>query len=83
MIRKDKAAPAQPGMSLVLANVYTIEHDKNVAVIENKFGKDMRKGRSGKRTGNVNAAGEGREYGKSINLNRQVSGSTQKTISHS
>jgi hypothetical protein len=52
-----------------------------VAVIEAKFPK-TRTGRSGKKTGNVDAAAAGREYGKSINLNRQVGGETRKTIGH-
>lgn len=80
-----KTTTPEPGMSLVLANVYATESAKNVVVRNIKFPsmaseETMRKGRSGKATGDMYAAEAGKKYGASINLNRQVGGNTQKQI---
>lgn len=68
---------AAPGMSLVLASVYEKEKAKNLALRDATM-KTTLKGHHGKRLGDADAIGQGKEYGKSINLNRQVGGSVDR-----
>jgi hypothetical protein len=66
------AAPGTPGTAIVLADVYRDEQQANVEYVERTWGKARGRGRGGKSTVDYSAMSEGREYGKKINLNRQV-----------
>lgn len=68
------------GTSLVLASFYQTEKNANALVLAQEFPK-LGKGRAGRGATNFDATLRGREYGKNVSLNKQVSGTaTTKAI---
>lgn len=67
-----------PGKSLVLASVYQTEQVKNDELLSQLHPR-LNRGTAGKKTILGAAASQGRQYGETVNLNRQVGGGSSRT----
>lgn len=69
-----------PGTALVLANHYQVERVKNQEHLASEGIKLRNIASTRKALNNAHALNSGREYGQSINLNRSVTGATQRKL---
>lgn len=74
-----QSAPVSNGRSLVLANVYDLELKANQE-LTCKLHPSLRTGRSGLGSGMSTGFDQGKSYGNSVSLNRQVGGSSLKRL---
>ena len=73
-----KPAAAQPGTSLVLANIYQVEALANRAMMDGMKTRTIQS--RAKATHNYEAQQKGAAFGKTVSLNRQVNGTTQRKL---
>jgi hypothetical protein len=72
---KTDQGDSKPGTALIVANHYLAERDKNKAKIADTFSK-LGQGRSGSDRFDADGGADGRRYGESVSLDRQLGGPT-------